>query len=42
MLADDCRRDQKLPPAGESTLERISTWLVWLGLVGLVILGFRD
>jgi hypothetical protein len=42
MLADDCRRDQHLPPAGESALERIGTWLVWLGLVALVILGFRD
>ena len=39
MLADDCRRDAKLPPAGESALDRFSTWLVWAALVALVVLG---
>jgi hypothetical protein len=39
MLAEDCRRDARLPPAGETALDRFSTWLVWLGAVGLVILG---
>ena len=39
MLAGDCLRDARLPPAGESTVDIISTWLVWLGLVTLVMLG---
>lgn len=42
MLGEDCRRDARLPPVGESALDRVSTWLVWLGLVGLVTLGFKD
>jgi predicted metal-dependent phosphoesterase TrpH len=42
MLAEDCRRDARLPPAGDSALDRFSTWLVWLGLLALVILGFQE
>ena len=42
MLGEDCRRDARLPPAGDSAIDRLSTWLVWLGLLALVILGFQD
>jgi hypothetical protein len=42
MLGEDCRRDARLPPAGDSAIDRVSTWLVWVGLVALVIFGFRD
>jgi hypothetical protein len=42
LVGEDCRRDARLPPAGDSGLERFSTWLVWAGLLALVILGFRD
>ena len=42
MLGEDCRRDVRLPPAGDSALDRLSTWMVWLGLLALVILGFPD
>lgn len=39
MLRDDCRRDAASPPAGETALDRLGTWAVWLGLVALVVLG---
>lgn len=42
MLAEDCRRDARRPPAGASALDSFSTWLAWLGVVALVILGFQD
>ena len=31
MVGEDCRRDAALPPAGDTALDRFSTWLVWLG-----------
>lgn len=40
MLGEDCRRDAKMPPVGESALKLFSTWLVWAGVVALVLLGF--
>jgi hypothetical protein len=39
MMGEDCRRDAALPPAGDTALDRVSTWLVWLGLVAAVVLG---
>lgn len=39
LLAADCRREATLPPAGESARTRIGTWLAWLGLVAIVLLG---
>lgn len=39
MTREDCRRDATAPPVGETPLERAGTWLVWLGVVGLVIIG---
>ena len=39
MIGEDCRRDAALPPAGDTALDRFSTWLVWLGLVALVVVG---
>ena len=36
---DDCRLDQTSPPAGQTGATRLGTWLVWLGLVALVLLG---
>jgi len=39
MVRDDCRRDALSPPAGETSLDRLGTWLVWLGVVALVLLG---
>ncbi len=40
MVGEDCRRDARLPPAGDSTLDRFATWLVGAALVAMVILGF--
>jgi hypothetical protein len=39
MVAEDCRRDATSPPDGETALDRLATWCVWLGLVALVVLG---
>jgi hypothetical protein len=39
MVTDDCRRDATSPPAGQTRVDRLGTWLVWLGLVALVVLG---
>lgn len=39
MVREDCRRDATSPPAGETALDRLGTWLVWLGVVALVVLG---
>lgn len=39
MVSDDCRFDQTSPPAGQTGATRLGTWLVWLGLVALVLLG---
>jgi predicted metal-dependent phosphoesterase TrpH len=39
MTQDACRRDATAPPDGETPLQRIGTWLVWAGLVALVIVG---
>lgn len=41
LLGEDCRRDARLPPAG-APANLISTWMVWLGMVALVMVGFRD
>jgi hypothetical protein len=39
MLRDDCRRDALSPPGGDTALDRAASWLVWMGLVALVVLG---
>ncbi len=39
MVGDDCRRDASSPPDGQTALERAGTWLVWLGVVALVVFG---
>jgi hypothetical protein len=39
MIGEDCRRAAALPPAGDTALDRFGTWLVWLGLVALVVVG---
>jgi hypothetical protein len=39
LVRDDCRRDAASPPDGETTRERVGTWLVWLGLLALVVSG---
>jgi hypothetical protein len=39
MVRDDCRRDASSPPDGQTTLERVGTWLAWLGVVALVVFG---
>ena len=39
MVGEDCRLDQTSPPAGQTGANRAGTWLVWLGLVALVLLG---
>jgi PHP-associated len=38
MVKDDCRRDASSAPDGQTTLDRLGTWLVWLGVVALVLL----
>ena len=42
MIGEDCRRDAALPPAGDTGFDRLSTWLVWLGLVALVVAGGEE
>jgi hypothetical protein len=39
MVKDDCFHDATSPPDGQTALDRLGTWLVWLGVVGLVVLG---
>jgi hypothetical protein len=39
MVKDDCRRDATSPPDGQTALDRLGTWLVWLGVIALVVLG---
>jgi hypothetical protein len=39
MTREDCRRDATAPPDGETPLDRAGTWLVWVSLVALVVLG---
>lgn len=39
LVREDCRRDATSPPDGETARDRLDTWLVWLGLVALVVLG---
>jgi predicted metal-dependent phosphoesterase TrpH len=39
MTREDCRRDANAPPEGETPLNRAGTWLIWIGLVALVVLG---
>jgi len=39
MTREDCRRDATRPPDGETPIDRAGTWLVWAGLVALVVLG---
>jgi hypothetical protein len=41
-VRDDCRRDAALRPDGETARDRAGTWLVWLGLGMLVVLGFDE
>ena len=39
LTREDCRRDATAPPEGETPQDRAGTWLVWTGLVALVVLG---
>ena len=39
LIRDDCRRDATSPPEGETGSGRAGTWMVWLGVVALVMLG---
>jgi PHP domain-containing protein len=39
MVRAECRRDALSPPDGETLVDRIGTWMVWMGLVALVVLG---
>ena len=39
MMREDCRRDATAPPDGETPIDRAGMWLVWTGLVALVVLG---
>jgi hypothetical protein len=39
MVKDDCRREATSPPAGQTAVGRLGTWLVWLGVVALVVFG---
>ena len=39
MVGDECRRDAEAAPAGQTSLDRVGTWLIWLGVVGLVVFG---
>jgi len=39
MVKDDCRRDATSPPDGQTTADRLGTWLIWLGAVALVLFG---
>ena len=39
LVKDDCRDDAGSPPDGQTALDRVGTWLVWLGVVGLVVFG---
>lgn len=39
MTREDCRRDATAPPDGEMPIDRAAMWLVWTGLVALVVLG---
>lgn len=42
MTREDCRRDATARPEGETPLSRAGTWLVWIGLVALVVLGANE
>jgi hypothetical protein len=42
MTREDCQRDATAPPDGETPRDRVGTWLVWLGLVALVVLGANE
>jgi hypothetical protein len=42
MTREDCLRNASAPPDGETPLSRAGTWLVWIGLVGLVLLGAEE
>lgn len=39
MLQADCLRDARARPEGETVADRLGTWLVWLGVVLLVVMG---
>jgi predicted metal-dependent phosphoesterase TrpH len=39
LLGDVCHAEATAPPAGETRAGRIGTWLVWLGVVALVVCG---
>ena len=42
MIGADCRRDAALPPDGDTALDRVSSWVVWLGLLALVVFGAEE
>jgi len=42
LVADDCRAAATAPPAGSSSIDTISTWSVWFGLLGMVLVGSRQ
>lgn len=39
LVQGDCHRDATMPPDGETGTARVGTWLVWTGMVALVLLG---
>lgn len=39
LVAERCRADTSLPPVGDSPYRRAGTFLVWAGLLGLVLAG---
>lgn len=39
MVRDDCHADATSPPLGQTGSDRAGTWLFWLALVALVLLG---
>lgn len=39
LVGAECREDATAPPEGHTGVERGGTWLVWVGLLALVLLG---
>ena len=39
LVQGDCHRDATMPPDGETGTASVGTWLVWIGMVALVLLG---
>ncbi|MEO6237718.1 MAG: CehA/McbA family metallohydrolase [Vicinamibacterales bacterium] len=39
LVQSDCRSDATMPPDGQTGAARVGTWMVWIGMVALVLLG---